>query len=51
MAFRLAQVIDKLIGPTQTTFIRVRNIIYNIVSAQETFYQVRKIREKRYYLR
>jgi Reverse transcriptase (RNA-dependent DNA polymerase) len=36
LACRLARILDKLIGPTQTTFI----------SAQETLYQVKKSKEK-----
>jgi Reverse transcriptase (RNA-dependent DNA polymerase) len=46
LASRLATVVDHLIGPTQTAFIKGRNITANIVSAQEILYQVRKTKEK-----
>jgi Reverse transcriptase (RNA-dependent DNA polymerase) len=46
LANRLSFVMEKLIGETQTAFIRGRNIADNIICAQETLYYVRKSRVK-----
>jgi Reverse transcriptase (RNA-dependent DNA polymerase) len=48
---RLTPIMDKLISPTQTTYIKGRNIMNNVVVATEVYIMLKRKKSNVYYLK